>query len=352
MSGKNDGPLNTEAILHLLRLSDVPYEEVTWRWRGRLPAGKLVILEGDPGTGKSWLSLAIATAVTRGQPLPGDDGEFEPQNVLLLTAEDGLADTVRPRIEDMGGDLRRVFVAALVDEADGSERFPKLPVDLPALTAALDEAELGEGGYGLVIIDPLNAYLGGVDGNRDIDVRSVLGPLASLAEVYGVPIVGIRHLTKGGRDRTIYRGAGSIAYTAAARVVLLVGINPDDETERVVVPVKNNLAALTPGVAFDLEGRFTWRGISNVTADQLLAPDAQPEERGTRAEAIEFLKDALANGPRPAAELQAQAQGLGIAPRTLKRAKADLNVISTSIYEAGVRGATAWVWSLPGATAV
>jgi hypothetical protein len=342
-SNEGGGHVNPLAGLRLIRLADVERESVSWRWSGRLPEGKLVIEEGDPGTGKSWLSMAIATAVTVGAPLPGDTEQFEPQNVLIFTAEDGLADTVRPRLEDMGADLSRVVAVDAVVDADGAERFPNLADDLFFI-----DAELAKGGYGLVVFDPLNAYLKGVDGNRDIDLRSVLGPLAALAERYDVTVICIRHLTKSSRDRAIYRGQGNIAYVAAARVVLLVGVNPDDESERVVIPIKNNLAPLAAPVAFEVvDGQFRWRGATDVTAAQLLAPDTPAEERSARDEAAEFLKEALADGPRSQPEVIGESRSLGIKERTLRRAKQDLGIVSTPRYEPGRRGAAGHDWHLP-----
>jgi hypothetical protein len=327
----------------VLQLSEVQREEVRWRWPQRLPVGKLTILEGDPGTGKSYLSMAFATSVTRGDPLPGDDARYEPQRVLILSAEDGLADTIRPRLEDMGADLDLVSALTAINDADGRERFPNLAEDLLSI-----EEVLALGGYGLVIIDPINAYLRGVDGHRDTDIRSVLGPLAQVAERYGVVVICVRHLTKGSRDKSIYRGLGGIGYTAAARSVLLVGVNPENPTERVMVCHKHNLAPDSPAVAFEIEaGRFLWRGESSITAAQLLAPEPGAQERSAHDEAIEFLRDSLSDGPRPSKELEQEARELGIASRTLRRARKTLGAAARRMGEQGKRGAGAWLWELP-----
>jgi putative DNA primase/helicase len=327
----------------VVQLSDVQREEVRWRWPLRLPFGKLTIIEGDPGTGKSYLTMAIATAVTRGDPLPGDCERYEPQRVLVLSAEDGLADTIRPRLEDMGADLNFVLALTAVRDAYGRERFPTLADDLLSI-----ESVLARGGYGVVVIDPINAYLRGVDGHKDTDIRSVLGPLAHLAERYGVAVICVRHLTKGGRDKSIYRGLGGIGYTAAARSVLLVGINPDNTTERVIVCHKHNLAPDSPAITFEIAaGRFLWKGESRVTAAQLLAPEQGGEERLARDEAIDFLREALADGRRPAKEVETAARELGISARTLRRARRSLGVLASHTGEAGQRGAGAWWWELP-----
>jgi hypothetical protein len=230
-----------------------------------------------------------------------------------------------------------------VRDAEGREQFPNLGRDLWAI-----ERELAKGGCGLVIIDPLNVYLGGIDGHADIDVRSVLGPLAALASRHGVAVVCVGHLTKSGRDRAIYRGLGSIAYAAAARVVLLVGRNPDNPAERVVVGIKNNLAPEAAALAFEIDaGRFLWKGESSVTAAQLLAPEGFAEERSARGEAEAFLREALADGPRLAEDVQREARAMGISERTLKRGREALAVVAYRVGEPGRRGGGAWWLKLP-----
>ena len=335
-----DGQLSPAAPV-LVTVADVEREEVSWLWPGYIPKGRLTIIDGDPGVGKSWLTLAIAAAVTTGAPWPGQVESREAANVLVLTAEDGIADTVRPRLEDMGADLRRVRVLTGVQDGEGHQRHASLVDDLPVL-----DGVLAQGGYGLVIIDPLNAYLGtSLDTHRDAALRAVLTPLAQLAERWGVAVVCIRHLTKSPRDRAIYRGQGSIAYTAAARVVHLVGVNPDDPTERVMTCIKNNLAPEPPSLAFELtDGRFLWRGETSVSAAALLRPDADDGERGALTEAEDFLRELLADGPVEAKRVEQERREAGIAPRTLDRAKAALGVKSER--QGGLAGEGRWVWAL------
>jgi len=325
----------------LVTVADVEREEVAWLWPGYIPKGRLTIIDGDPGVGKSWLALAIAAAVTTGAPWPGQAESREAANVLVLTAEDGIADTIRPRLEDMGADLRRVRVLTGVQDSEGQQRHPSLVDDLPVL-----DGVLAQGGYDLVVIDPVNAYLGtSLDTHRDAALRSVLTPLALLAERWKVAIPCIRHLTKSPRDRAIYRGQGSIAYCAAARTVHLVGVNPNDPTERVITCIKNNLAPEPPSLAFEItEGRFLWRGETSVSAAALLAPDSGPEERGALAEAQDFLRDLLTAGAVDAEEGWRQARKLGIAERTLKRARAALGI---KARREGFGPGGRWVWEAP-----
>lgn len=327
----------------LAQLSRVQREDVAWLWDNRIPLRRLTGIVGDPGVGKSWLTLAVGAAVTRGHGLPGQ-ASGEPGRVLLLTAEDGLADTVRPRMEDMGADLERVTVLTAVRDAKGNERHPSLLTDIPML-----EAALSDGGYRLIIIDPVNAYLGvDLDTHRDAPLRAVLGPLAALAERWRLAALFVLHLNKSQKERAIYRAQGGIAYVAAARVVHLVGQNPDDEHERVLATIKNNLAAFAPALAFELgEGQFAWRGETAVTPSALLGPDGDAESRTAQDEAAEFLRELLAGGPVAAKEVYRQAREVGISERTLNRAKAPLGVRSQRLGEPGQRGGGGWAWSLP-----
>jgi hypothetical protein len=262
--------------------------------------------------------------------------------VLLFSAEDGAADTIRPRLESMGAELQRVELVEAARGEDGKEHWPSLVEDLLYI-----EHKLAGGGYGLVILDPVNAYLRGIDGNRDIDLRSAPGPLAKLAETYRVAIIIIRHLTKSSRDRAIYRGAGGIGYTGVGRIEWLVGRNPDDQAERVVAVIKNNLAPEPPNMAFEItEGRFLWRGETDVTAAQMLEPDGKG---GTTKldDAITFLETVLGDGEEHASKpLIDEAVSIGISRETIFRAKKGMDVAAIRHGIEGKRGAGEWFWRL------
>lgn len=325
-------------------LKDVEREEVAWLARGRLARRKLHMMDGDPGVGKTFVSDAIVAAVTTGNPLFGEGERREPAKALMLTAEDDLGDTVRPRIEDMGGDLSRVTILTGVRKENGEERHLSLVDDLTAV-----DTVLSKGGFDVVVIDPINAYLGAeLDTNRDAALRSVLTPIAALAMKHQVAIICIRHLTKGGRDRPIYRGQGSIAYTAAARIVMIVGKNPDNEEERVIVWIKVTNGADPSAIAFSLtEGQFRWLGETDVTASALLAPEKGTEERSKLDEARAFLEDTLADGPVSTPDVEKQAAMAGISSGTLRRAKASLGVQADAVRAEGEKGVRMWTWGLP-----
>ena len=335
----------------IVRLAEVEPEEVAWLWEPYIPLGKLTILEGDPGVGKTWLALQLAAIVSRGAPFPGPDGvpkeRREPANVVYLSAEDGLADTLRPRLDKAGADVSRVFALTGwegVDPETGQKKAGSITL------AALDviEAALRQVKPALVVVDPIQAYMGaGVDMHRANEVRPVLAGLAALAERYKCAALCIRHLGKSQQDRAIYRGLGSIDFAAAARSILLVGQHPEDERKRVLAQSKNSLAAKGASIAFELrEDGFFWCGVANVTAEALLAPAKSEEEKSAVDEAADFLREALADGPRPAEEILKEARKAGIAERTLNRAKAQLGVRTKRIGEPGKRGGGTWHWYL------
>jgi hypothetical protein len=330
--------------LRLTRLADVEPEEVHWRWLHRIPEGKLTLLEGDPGEGKSFLTLAIATAVTLGNPLLGDSGAFEPRDVLIFSAEDGKADTIRPRLEALGADLERVWVVDGCIDGDGQKRWPNLKEDLPYI-----EDVLAIGNVGLVVIDPINAYLGDTDGNQDTKIRGILGPLAEMAEHHDTVILPIRHLAKSQRDKAIYRGLGSIGYVGAARSVLLAGRNPDDETERVLICIKHNLAPDSSAITYEIDasGRFFWRGESSLTAKDILSTNHEESRTGTD-DAKDFLLEVLADGPMPAKPITQQAESIGITKKALWLAKEALGAESKALRQPGKKGVQGWLWQLPG----
>lgn len=320
-------------------LCDVRPERVVWLWDGRIPLGKLTILDGDPGLGKSTLSLDLAAHVSRGIPLPCSTEPSRAAGVVLLSAEDDLADTIRPRLDAAGADVTRVVALRTVPGDD--DRPPSIPEDLHLLRQAIERV-----GARLVVIDPLMAFLdASVDGHKDQSVRRALHRLAALAEDTRAAVVVIRHLNKAVGGNPLYRGGGSIGIIGAARAGLLVGRDPDDETRRVLASTKCNLAAEPGSLSFHMdqyEGacRVVWDGASACGAALLLTEN--DGDQTALDEAKEVVSDILAAGPVASAVLRRRAMGEGVSERTLRRARAALGCVKR---KAGMTGG--WTWEMP-----
>ena len=318
---------DTRGTAGTVRLSDVQPEAVEWLWHGRYARGKVTLIDGDPGQGKSALTTDSAARVTTGKDWP--DGQPCPVrgSVLLLGAEDGLADTVRPRLDAAGADTDQVYALPLVGTSP-NEHQPSIPDDLEAIESALIAT-----GAVLLVIDPLMAFLDGkVNSYRDQDVRRALAPLAAMAERLRVAVLVIRHLNKSSGGPAIYRGGGSIGLAGAARIVLAVGVDPEDETRRILAPVKANLSAPSASLAYRLVAvnnvvRIDWLGTSDVTAEQMLAAPVDDDERSAMDAAADFLRDRLGDGePVEAKPLLHEARAAGHSDKTMRRAAKRLGV--------------------------
>lgn len=317
---------------------------MTWLWTGRVPLGKLTVLDGDPGLGKSTLAFDLAARVSTGSVMP-DGSPSLPGGAVILTLEDGLADTVVPRLTVAGADLEKIVALQGVKGVDGKLRVPTVE-DLTALTCACKQVEAK-----LVIIDPLMGYLPSQRNSwRDQDVRQALAPLAKMAEEIGVAVLVIRHLNKSGGSQSIYRGGGSIGIVGAARMALLVAKDPESEARRILAGIKTNLARMPESLAFRVEAiddtaRIVWDGASSHTADALLAAPVSQEERSALEDAADFLRSILEKGPVDVRQIQRVAREAGIAEKTLQRAKHYAG--ATSKRDTFGEGGK-WFWSLDG----
>lgn len=313
--------------LKMIRMSEVQPQEIEWLWYPFIPYGKLTIIQGDPGDGKTTMVLNLAAKLSKGEALDENMKVTEPVNVIYQTAEDGLADTVKPRLELAGADCERIIV---IDESDKS---------LSMVDERLEEAIVRTGAR-LLILDPIQAYLGGgMDMNRANEARDMTKKLGALAEKTKCAIILIGHMNKASGNKAAYRGMGSIDFFAVARSVLLVGRVEGETNTRAVVQIKNNLAAFGHPKAFALsEEGFQWIGDYEITVDEVLggiAPKANKMELAKQMlrELAETQSAVLSN------EIFDRADELGISKRTLENAKKELGIRARKINNA-------WYWEL------
>ncbi len=320
--------MKQESDLKLVRMSDVDLQEVNWLWKPYIPFGKITIIQGDPGEGKTTFALRLAAACSNGTALPGMES-CEPFPVIYQTAEDGLADTIKPRLMDAGAN--QDMVLNIVEDQRS----------LTLLDKRIEEA-IVQTEAKLIILDPIQGYLGGrIDMNRANEIRSVLKDVAAVAERTGCAIVLVGHLNKASGTSSAYRGLGSIDFRAAARSVLLVGRMKKEPTIRVIVHDKSSLALEGKSVAFRLgdESGFAWlEGYEDITSDEILC--GYRAETKT-AEAENLIREMLSGGePLPCNMIFDAAQARGISRRTVNAAKAKISDLHT------FRAGSGWMWQL------
>lgn len=339
-------------------LSDVEAKPVPWLWPGRIARGKLTIISGHPGLGKSQVTASIAGTVTTGGTWPVDHERPAIGSVILLNAEDDAVDTLRPRLEAAGADLARVHVIdgvirGYTGAGDCQSGMFSLEEDLTALEAELTKI----GDVAVVVIDPITAYLGKTDSHRNADVRGMLAPLSALATRQSVAVIAVSHLSKAAGAKALMRVTGSLAFVAAARAAYLVAADPQDKARRLFLPLKNNLAPDSSGLAFRVEGatidtpggaletsRVVWENEPvSITADEALHADAMPGDHSSAREAAaDWLSGKLAGGEMAAADLSKVAKVEGITEKALRGAREVLGVVTR---KGGMQGG--WLWSLP-----
>ncbi len=315
----------SEAIVH--RMSDVEPEQLEWLWPNRIPLGKLTLLAGDPGLGKSFVTMDMAARVSRGAVWPDDSTKRQTiGSVVIFNCEDGLADTIRPRLDRADADVSKIVAVEGVkvfdaETGESRQRGFTLAHDLPRLEHVVcDLADCR-----LIVIDPISGFLGDTDSHKNADVRALLSPLKELAEKNHTAVLMVTHLAKGTGGKSIYRSMGSLAFTAAARAAWHVTKDPDDPIRRLILPAKMNLAPDPTGLAYRIEdGGIHWEADPvRMTADDVLAREANQRndgQGGERAEAEAWLREYLADGDRESKLLQADAREHGISTATLRRA--------------------------------
>lgn len=339
------------------RISEIEAKPIRWLWPGRIARGKVSMIAGHPGLGKSQITASLAAIVTKGGRWPVDRTGCERGNVLFLSAEDDPADTIRPRLEAAGADLERVSIIQAVRDGFNSEghelqRAFNLKEDIRRLESVLQEI----GDVALVIIDPVSAYLGNTESHNNAEVRALLAPLSDMAGRAGAAVVAVSHLNKGngsGAD-ALSRVTGSLAFVAAARAAYIVAKDSEDEARRVFMPAKNNIGADIGGLAFRIEGctigagietsRIVWEAdaVTGISADELLRVPTDPEERSALDDARAWLRSMLADGPLPAKQIFREANEAGHAEKTVRRAQRAIGIDPRKDGKTGP-----WLWALP-----
>lgn len=311
--------------LKLINMRDVEVEPICWLWYPFIPYGIVTIIQGDPSEGKTTLVLQIIAQLTKGESIIDED-ESLPINVIYQTAEDGLSDTIKPRLLAANADCSKVLV---INDSD---------TPLTMRDARLEQAII-ETNAKLVVLDPIQGFLGAdVDMHRANEIRPIMKHISELAEKYKCAIILIGHMNKCSVGKSAYRGLGSIDFQAAARSVLIVGRIKDEPEIRVVCQTKSSLAPEAKAVAFRLseENGFEWVGEYDVTADDLLSGTA----KGTKKQAaMDFLESLLSGGQMSQTEIMELAERKSIAEKTLRNAKEALGIKSK-------RENNQWYWSL------
>ena len=315
------------AELKIISMDEVAVEEVEWLWYPYIPYGKLTIIHGDGGEGKTTLILRLAALLSRGEKLPCDDTARKPIKIIYQTAEDGLGDTIKPRLLAGNADCSQIKV---IDESEAA---------LTMLDERVEKA-IAETGARVIILDPMQAYIGAkVDMNRANEVRNILSQLGRIAEKYRCAIILVGHLNKAQGNKSNYRGLGSIDFQATARSVLVVGRVKDKPEVRVAAHQKSSLAPEGKPIAFELSeaNGFRWLGHYDISIDDLLSGVSR-EKKSDMAESL--IVDCLSDGKYPQQIVLQKAQRLGISKRVLDEAKKTLRVRS-------VKEGSQWYWELP-----
>lgn len=346
-------PPKARALL-VTRVSDVQAKPIEWLWPNVFALGKHSSIAGNPGLGKSQLSIFLAAAVSTGGALP--DGSPCPSgDVLMITMEDDIADTIRPRLEAAGADLDRISIVEgvpvkLQNGQDGVRSFD-MTLDVQRLAEVADELP----DLRLIVVDPISAFMGATDSHKNAEVRSALTAISKLAESRGAALISINHLNKSSGSEAMGRVNGSGAFVAQARAVYIVTRDKDDETVRVMSPLKNNVGDDRTAFFFKVEGVTLDNGIGTSRAawldrtEEMSADDALDKRKVTDSGsatgvAQAFLIEQLSNGPRSSDEIKAAATNAGIKERTLVRARKNMGVVSEK--DAGKKHG-GWMLSLP-----
>lgn len=335
ITGKNATPKHSTIVTRCA--SDIAARPIKWLWVKRFAKGKLSMIAGEPGLGKSQVTISMTANVTTGKAWP-DGEQCELGNVLFLSAEDDAADTIIPRLIAAGANLSHVHIIDAVKtiHENGAEALNQFSLadDLTALEKKITDI----GNVSALFIDPITSYLGGrIDDHKNAAVRSILTPLSKFAEKYHIAVICVTHLNKNEAQNAIHRVVGSIGYVAAARSVFVVIKDENVNNRRLFLPIKNNIGNDTTGLAFDIEAceiennikttRLVWNNeIITKKADDFMSPQQDNDDKSAREDAKEFLREMLEKEPMYFNDILEQAKLESIAEKTLRRAAKDLGI--------------------------
>lgn len=350
LAARMSSGLNSGSLI-LKPASSVRPEPIRWLWPGKIALGKPTLIAGDPGLGKSMVTANLAAHVSIGRDWPGG-GKCPLGDVIFCSAEDDPGDTIRPRLDAAGADPERVYIVHGVEEVTRNGGHEQRLLNLRRDLEAVEVAATGLPDCRLIVIDPVSAYLGGADSHNNAEVRGLLAPLGDLARKVGAAIVFVTHLNKGSGGSALYRATGSLAFVAAARAAFIVTRDKSDADRRLFLPMKNNLAQDTSGMAYRIQTRnevpyVQWEAVPvTITAEEALQRDDDGDHESTlAADAEDWLRDVLSLGAVPSKEIEAAAKSAGYSWTTIRRAQAAIGIKPRRTGGAGAEGK--WVWQLP-----
>ncbi len=353
VGGKRAGVGQYSTSVAYRMMDAVEEKPIEFLWPGRIACGKVTLLAGDPGLGKSQITAALAGIITQGVYWPVDFGKCKPGAVIFLSAEDDAADTIRPRLRAVNADLSKIAILDAVMEKNETGQVIRRSFSLKNDLERLEKMVKEIGNVRLIVIDPITAYLGGVDSHKNSDVRAMLSPLGDFAEKNDLAILAVSHLNKSISKDALNRINGSMAFVAASRAAFIVIKDKNNPERRLLLPLKNNLAKDTGGLAFSIVDCTLDSGIStskvewepepvNMTADEALNAPVRRSENSQIEEAKRFIIDLLGNDALLSNEVTKEAELLGYSGATIKRAKSELGVES---FRESPKGK--WYWRLP-----
>ncbi|BAQ15607.1 AAA family ATPase [Methyloceanibacter caenitepidi] len=352
LATRNSRPERSTDLV-IVRAADITPEKIEWLWPDRLPRGKCVLVAGEGGLGKSMMLVHIAATISRGSEWPCGEGRSPQGSVIILSAEDEASDTIVPRLMAAEADLSRIqIVSAVRTKSRNGHRAFNLQQDLGELELAV--AEIGD--VVAIIVDPITSYLGRVDSHKNSELRSILEPLGEMASRRDVTVIANTHLNKSTLGNANGRVIGSVAFVNHARHVSIVARDPADAHKRLFLPSKSNLGRSQKGLAFRILEKtiignddveivapcVVWDDeMTDMTADEALqAPDAERGARRAQDEAKEFLQEILSQGPIPQKAIRKASEELGLAWRTVQRAKKSMGIEAR-------RSNDVWYWHMP-----